>query len=285
MRKFVLYILMCVGLVAAGQPRVVRWHNEQSDTVRVAEILTETAAQRWANASARTGAIARMFVDVPYVAHTLEGEPEMLTVNLDELDCTTFVDVVVALSYTAGEGRTGWQDFVYNLERWRYRGNGVDGYASRMHYNCDWAVNNIHRGYLMDLAANLPKCQYVVRTINYMSNHRESYAALADSAEFARVVAVENGYRNHRFAYIKVQDLRTKEVTDRLRDGDIVAFVSSLKDLDVTHLGIIVKVNGETRVLHASSTDGKVEISDVSLYDFVRRNRNWIGARFFRLKE
>ena len=50
-------------------------------------------------------------------------------------------------------------------------------------------------------------------------------------------------------------------------------------------MGIVVKVNGETRVLHASSTDGKVEISDVSLYDFVRRNRNWIGARFFRLKE
>ncbi|MGN0211246.1 MAG: N-acetylmuramoyl-L-alanine amidase-like domain-containing protein [Muribaculaceae bacterium] len=285
MRSIVLYIIMWVGVAGVAMPREIRWYNEASDTTRVAKILTQVASHRWSNPSERTAAVARMFLDVPYVAHTLEGSPEMLTVNLDELDCTTFIDIAVALSYTAGEGRTGWQDFVFNLERWRYRGGEVNGYSSRLHYNCDWAVNNIHRGYLMDLTTNLPKCQYIVRTISYMSNHRSSYEALADSTEYARVLEVENGYRNHRFPYIKVQDLRSKEVDSRLREGDIIAFVSNLKDLDVTHLGMVVKVNGETRVMHASSTDGKVEISDVSLYEFVRRNRNWIGARFYRLKD
>ena len=44
---------------------------------------------------------AKFFLDVPYVANTLEIEPEGLVVNLRELDCTTFLETVYALSMTA----------------------------------------------------------------------------------------------------------------------------------------------------------------------------------------
>ena len=65
------------------------------------------------------------------MASTLEnadGE-EQLTVNLDELDCTTFVDVILSLAYTAGQHRTSWRDFTSNLERLRYR-SGENGRLS-----------------------------------------------------------------------------------------------------------------------------------------------------------
>ncbi|MDO4319978.1 MAG: DUF1460 domain-containing protein [Bacteroidales bacterium] len=281
--KFVTSILLlCASLSASGQ---VRWNNEASDTTRITQILTETAALPAMNPSARVAFIARKFIDTPYVAHTLEGDSELLTINLDQLDCTTLVDVVLAMAYTVGERRTGWQDFVYNLQRMRYRGGEIDGYASRLHYNCDWAVDNSHRGFIADVARDMPKCSYMVRTIDFMSQHRDNYPALADSATFARIKEVENGFRNHRFGYIKTVDLTSRDLKAALRDGDILAFVSSLKDLDVTHLGIVVKVDGEPHVLHASSTEGRVVVSSRPLSDFVKRNRNWIGVRVYRLKD
>lgn len=43
---------------------------------------------------------ALFFRGTPYVASTLEKEPEGLVVNLRELDCTTFAETVLALSRT-----------------------------------------------------------------------------------------------------------------------------------------------------------------------------------------
>lgn len=270
---------------AAGAQSTTAWHNEAEDTTRITNVLTETYAGRYASVSERTIAIAKRFVGTPYVAHTLEIEPEALVVNLDELDCTTFVDVVLAMSYTVGERRMGWQDFEYNLRRMRYRSGEINGYASRLHYNCDWAMDNIHRGNIMEVTTLTSKCAYQVRTIDYMSSHRDNYPALADSATFERLLSIESGYHNHRFPYIKMKDLGTKEVLSVLREGDVVAFVSNRKDLDVTHLGFLVKENGKLHVLHASSTNGKVEVSNVDLQEFVKRNRHWIGIRVYRLKQ
>ncbi len=287
MKKFFTLISIILLSVAASSAGVgdVRWHNEANDTIEITNILKDVAGREFQSASARTGYIARMFIGRPYVAHTLEGDEEKLTVNLDELDCTTFVDVVLALSYTAAERRDGWQDFLFNLQRMRYRNGEVDGYASRLHYNCDWAVDNIHRGNLIDVVRNMPRCAYMTRSIDFMSAHRDKYPALTDSTEFERIKIAEDGYRNHRFPYIKTSELTSREVKATLRDGDVLAFVSNRKDLDVTHLGFVVKENGELYALHASSTDGVVEISKAPLADFVKRNRYWIGVRVYRLAE
>lgn len=275
-----------MSLACAAQNTPVRWHNEQADTTRITEMLKEGAEMRFANPSQCVGWYARKFIGTPYVAHTLEGDEELLTVNLDELDCTTFVDIALALAYTTGEGRQGWHDFLYNLRRMRYRGGEVDGYSSRLHYNCDWVIDNSYRGNLMDMTRNVGNSRELIRTIDFMTSNREKYPALADSAQYARILNIENGYRNHKFPYIKTSELNSKEVQKNLKDGDVVAFVSNLKNLDVTHLGVIVKGDdGGWHVLHASSVDGKVEISEMPLAQFVKRNPRWIGIRVYRLRE
>lgn len=279
---FSLFILLMCASSAHAQ---VRWHNEVSDTTRLTDILTRLRADRSLRPGQRVAMAAREFVGTPYVAHTLEHEPEMLTVNLDELDCTTFAETVTALAYTAGEQRTAWQDFVYNLRMLRYRGGVADGYASRLHYICDWATDNVHNGMLTDATRLMPQYFYVVRSIDFMSNHRDSYPALKDSVEFEKIRQVENGFRNHRFPYVKTGDLGRKDTQAALREGDILAFVSNLKDLDVTHMGLLVREGNEWHVIHASSTNGRVEVSKGSLADFVRRNRGWIGVRIFRLNQ
>ena len=279
-------VALTFALGANAQTFRVRWHNESADTTRLTELLKTAAQRQFKNPSERVGWFGRQFIGTPYVAHTLEGDEEILTVSLDELDCTTFVELAMALAFTTGEQRQSWRDFVYNLRRLRYRGGEVDGYASRLHYICDWAIDNAHRGNFTDVTRETLKSAELIRTIDFMSANRDKYPSLADSLQFARMLNVENGYRNHKFPYIKTNDLSSKEVQRFLRDGDVIAFVSKLKNLDVTHMGIVVKeADGIPYVLHASSTNGKVEISNVPLQQFVKRNPGWIGIRIFRLKE
>lgn len=286
MKRLVLAIISMVMMSGSCMALAnVRFHNEATDTTRINEILADAAAQKFKSPSERAGYIARKFIGTPYVAHTLEGEPEMVTVNLDELDCTTFVETVLALAFTVGEGRTSWRDFVYNLERLRYRGGEANGYSSRLHYICDWMVDNMHRGNLDDATRLFPRQNYIVRTIDFMSSHRDKYPALADDGEYEKIKNVEIGYRSHRFPYIKTMDLGDKAIKAAFADGDAVALVTTMKDLDVTHMGFVVKIDGEPYLLHASSSDGKVEISQKPLADFMKRNRSLAGVRVIRLKE
>lgn len=74
-----------------------------------------------------------------------------------------------------------------------------------------------------------------------------------------------------------------KDVSQAFHNGDIVAFTSTVDNLDVSHMGIITVRNGEPYVIHASSSAGKVVLSDVPLDKFVKRNRNFTGVRVFRL--
>ena len=285
-RIFFILPLLFVCLPGFAQTEV-RFGNEAADTLTLAQLLDEASAQRFDTPEERVAFFARKFIDTPYGAHTLDVQPEILTVRLDSLDCMTFVETCMALAYTVGEQRNSWRDFVYNLRRIRYRNGEVDGYPSRLHYVCDWAVDNQHRGNFSDVTRNFPRHNEIMRTIDFMGSHRKNYPALADSATYARIRSIEGGYRQHRFPYIKTIDLGNKLVKAAFRNGDVLGFVSNMKDLDVTHMGIVVKETptSEPHVLHVSLTDGKVEISDKPMADFVKRNRQWLGVRVFRLNE
>ena len=182
-------------------PSEAVFHNEASDTVRINSLLIEAAKIK--NPQERIAYIGKQFIDTPYVSGTLEGDTEQLRVNIDELDCTTFIDNVLAIAYTAGEGRSSWRDFIYNLENLRYRAGTMNGYSSRLHYFSDWVVDNVHRGNIKEYTSHLPGCSWEIKTIDYMSNNRDKYPALKDSLEYDRIKNAEIGYRNHRFPYIK----------------------------------------------------------------------------------
>lgn len=258
------------------------FHNEASDTSRLNDMLIEVLAAKPATGDAVV-MFADKFIGTPYVGGTLEGDTEALRVNLDQLDCTTFAETMMALAMTVDEKRSSWRDFTYNLRNLRYRDGKVNGYPSRLHYIADWAVDNIHRGNFRDVTTLFPRCSYVVKTIDFMSANASKYPALADSANLARIKRVEIPYRRHRFPLIKTRDLAMKDVSQSFRNGDIVAFTSTLDNLDVSHMGIITIRNGEPYVIHASSSAGKVVMSDVPLDKFVKHNRNFTGVRVFRL--
>lgn len=273
-------IFLTIFSTAAQQP--IDFRNEQTDTTRITEILIKEAACTDPGSLTR---IAEMFIGNPYEGATLEGsETETLKVNIDTFDCTTFVETVMALAYTAAENRQSWRDFAYNLRNIRYRHGETDGYASRLHYVSDWILDNANSGLLREVTADYPNVRYGVKTLNYMTNHRDSYLALADDENFQAMKNVEAGYSNHRYPYIKGVGLKGKSIAKIAQDGDIVIFTTSIRGLDATHMGIIKMIDGDPRLIHASSRAGKVVLDDLSVAEYIAKNQPE-GIRIVRMRK
>lgn len=275
-------ILLAATACITTQAQRINWHNEATDTVDINRLLKK--AVMISDPQQRVASLAKDFIDLPYVAGTLEAEDERLTVNLDEVDCTTLIDNVLTLAVTAGEHRTSWRDFVYNLERLRYRGGEMKGYPSRLHYISDWIVDNTHRGNFEEVTNRCDLATYEIKTIDFMSANRNLYPALADSATFAKIKEAEIGYRSHRFPIIKTSRV-AKAAKTFLRTGDIIALCTGKKGLDVSHMGILfIDEKNIPYLLHASSKAGKVILDTTPLDRYLTTNR-LTGIRVIRLKE
>ena len=117
------------------------------------------------------------YLDVPYVAHTLEADgPEELVINCDEVDCTTLVEYVLAETLTPklADGDISESAFADNLQKIRYRDGKIDGYTSRLHYIADWINNGVRNGFLQDVTGAMsPDTERL--SISYMSSHPQLY--------------------------------------------------------------------------------------------------------------
>ncbi len=283
--SIIIIVLISVFTTKANSFNEIRFHNETNDTIKINHLLQSVISSDCETPNDRVLFIAKQLLNIPYVAHTLEGETEILTINLDELDCTTFVETVMALAYTAGENRSSWRDFIYNLKRIRYRNGEINGYSSRLHYISDWIIDNTHKGLFTEITNRLPEYSYTTKTIDFMSSHRSSYTQLSDSIEYNQIKDVEMGYRLHRFPYIKKEQLIKKPVQKALKDGDIIALTTKTDGLDVSHMGIIIFVDNVPHLLHASMTAKKTIIDPHPLHEYLRRGKNLTGIRVIRLSE
>ena len=70
-----------------------------------------------------------------------------------------------------------------------------------------------------------------------------------------------------------------------LRDGDIVAFTSSVEGLDCNHMGIITKIGNRAYLLHASLAGKKVILSTLPLAEYVASVPKHTGMIVARLND
>ena len=264
-------------------PEQIRWHSEATDTTLITKLLVKATDLSASNPNELVDYIGRQFIGTPYKGGTLEGSPEMLTVNFDEFDCTTFVETVAALALTVEEKKNSWQDFIETLSTLRYRQDEPAGYASRLHYFSDWIVNNTHKGLIREVTDRIPQADSQIKTLDYMSRNRSAYPALADNSEFEGIKNMEVGYRSHRFPYVKSARLSAKPIINSLKAGDIVALTTKTDGLDVSHVGLIVIESDGPHLLHASSREGKVVIDKLPLTEYMRKAHTLTGIRVIRL--
>lgn len=210
---------------------------------------------------------AKFFLGVPYVDKTLEYEPERLIVNLREMDCMTFVENVLALAEAFASGTPSWQTYLEKLQQIRYRDGKIEGYTSRLHYTSDWIYENEKKGLIADITKEIGGVPLAM-DVSFVSTHPESYMQLQSHPEYIAVMAKKEKEINSRqYYYIPKEEIDKREA--QIRTGDIVCFVTSIKGLDISHVGIIHKEGDKMTFIHASSGKKRVIINEESLQDYV----------------
>lgn len=230
---------------------------------------------------------ATSLLDTPYTAGLLDAyAQEQLVFTTDEVDCMTFVENTLALSL-AEDSQTmelEEEDFIKWLTNIRYRDGKIDGYPSRLHYVSDWINNGVKHGFLEDVTA--VQSPYKEKLfVNYMTTHANKYPLMANStANLSQIKAVEEALTGTEIHYIPKEYL-PDEGFIWIKNGDIIAITSNTDGLDVAHMGIAMIVDKKLTLIHASSTEKKVVVSNVSLKEMLRQNKNWSGVRVIRMKK
>ncbi len=219
--------------------------------------------------------IGKYFLGNDYVAFTLEvEEDEKLILNLRELDCTTYAENLFALARTLKSENQTFQQFAREIENIRYRDGLRDEYPSRLHYFSDWIYNNKDNG-LVTTPADEIGDEYPT-AVHFMSTNPDKYKHLNNNPDYVSVIAEqEKEINGSHYFYIPREEI--VDHVDLLKEGDIIGLTTSLDGLDVSHVGVLVKVDDKLHLMHASQSSMKVEISEEPIEHFLKPNSTGTG--------
>lgn len=211
-----------------------------------------------------------------------ENEVEPLRIVLDSVDCTTFVEYVAAERLSREKAHPADSVFQRFVQVLRYRDGRRGNYATRLHYFSDWIADNVALGLVEEVTASLPGARTLKQQIDFMTAHRQLYPRLAASDSLTRVVrAAEQRLSAQTSYYVPVS--KVAGILDQLEEGDIVAFVTDKKGLDISHVGFVWNGGEGKALLHASSAAGCVTVSD-RLDRYAKKHPACKGVRILRLK-
>ena len=278
MKRYVFTLLVALlGLTASAQVTYVR-----ADSLTVCRLLQQAPRQ------ASTLWFARQFHGIPYVAHTLEvNDNEQLVVNTRQLDCTTLVETVTALTLCNHQGKTRWADYLDQLRTLRYRQGQLDGYTSRLHYFTDWIADKQLMGLVAEVQQPNPPFTAVQRVkADFMSQHPEYYKALKAHPEWVSIIRQqEQALTGRTYRYIPKQEVRnTRLLRQTVKDGDIIAITCNKPGLEIAHLGFAVWQKDGLHLLNASQLHHKVVTEPMTLRQYLYKHKTHTGIRIVRIK-
>ncbi|MDR2232049.1 MAG: DUF1460 domain-containing protein [Tannerella sp.] len=224
---------------------------------------------------------AQFFMGTPYVASTLEKEPEHIVINLRELDCTTLVENVLALSRTVKSATPSFETFCAELQRLRYRDGVIKDYTDRLHYFTDWIYENSRKNLVNDMTQTIGGEPYPLN-LSFMSTHPDSYAPLRTNSARIEEIARKEKEISARQTYGLIPKAQIEACGAGMKDGDIVCFVTSIAGLDVSHVALIYRNDGKVGFIHASSVVNKVIIEPLSLSEYVSGRKSTTGVMIVR---
>lgn len=218
--------------------------------------------------------VGTFFKETPYVAHTLETEPEQLIVNLRELDCTTFAENCLAIARTIKSENPSFEQFTKELQYIRYHNGKINGYTSRIHYFSDWIFESNTKNLIKDISKEIANIPYSLQ-VNFMSTHPKSYVQLKDSTLIPVIARQEQEISKRKMYFIPEEKITAFEIS--LQDGDIAGITTSIKGMDISHVVILQRVAGRMHILHASQTANKVILSEETLEEYLKNSKSATG--------
>ena len=212
----------------------------------------------------------------------LPSDVEELVVNLDGMDCTTLVEYITA-SLLGRVLPTNAQDTILTrfVQALRYEGGKRGNYPTRHHYFSQWIAGGEAQGILHEITATLPHAKAQRKTINFMSQHADLYPQLKANTDYVAAIRERESTLSERTTHY-IPTARISAVMSQLQEGDIVAWVSKTKGLDIAHVGFVYLVEGTPCLLHASSKEGKVVIGE-PLDQYAKTRKDCLGMRVVRI--
>ena len=230
-------LLLALSIVLLSDAFAQSPQYSRADSLRVCQLLNEAG-----DMSAMTNYMlhfARKLTGIPYVGQTLEhNKTEQLVINLRELDCTTYVETVTALTLCVKNGRRTFSDYSYYLQQLRYR-DGIVSYPTRLHYFTEWILDNANKDLVEEVNEGNAFTEKQIVKVGFMSSNPEKYPMFADHPDWIRDIAGTERYLNGRvFRYIpKGRVTNTQTLRQSVRDGDIIAIVTNKQGLDISQHG------------------------------------------------
>jgi hypothetical protein len=199
----------------------------------------------------RIAFISGQFLGTPYKESTLIGNadmPEVFTINLEAMDCFTYLDYVEAMRLSDSYSR-----FKVNLKRIRYYSGRV-AYTHRNHFFTDWRERNPS---VTDVTGEIGRGG--ARVVPKRLNEK------ADGTCFTTAIPIAE----RDVTYIPAEAI-DNTVIDSLETGDYVGIYAEASGLDVTHVGIMIKGTDATWMRHASSAPSRRKVVDQRLKLYMR---------------
>lgn len=282
-----LFIYIAMVLLSVNVQLASAQVKQQSvDSVTICQLLQEGARQP--SGTCLSLFFANKFLGHPYVAHTLEGnDPEQLVINTRQLDCTTLVENVVALTLCTQRRTLSYFDFKHALVDMRYRRGIIKDYTSRIHYFTEWITENTKAGIVSEVQSPVPPFSAIQKVnLGYMSQHPQSYDALQNHPEFVSIIReMEQAVSGQQFRYIPKSDVKnTQLLRQSIKDGDIIAITCKKAGLDIAHLGFAVWQKDGLHLLNASMIHKKVVLEPMTLYQYLHKHPSHTGIRIIRIK-
>ena len=213
--------------------------------------------------------IGEYFINSPYLANRLSpSNPEKIYFSFSDFDCVTYVENVLALYYSGGSN----ERFVKNLIKIRY--NDSITYEDRNHYLTSGLDKLMKINFLTPIN-NSTNSKFIQKNICFLSqNIHHNGVNLLKLKKIESNISQKNIY-----FFDSIKDIDSSNL---LRNGDVIAFLSVRNDLDFKHVGFVYLKNNKKYILHASQDTKKVCISDLTIDEYVLKNRKIKGFQIYR---
>lgn len=214
-----------------------KWDERSLEGVMSSASLIPVQGERITFISAR-------FLGTKYEPDTLIGSKEVkeaLVVNLEGMDCFTYLDYVEAMRLS-GSAR----EFVDTLKTVRYDGGNVE-YSSRKHFFTQWSSESSDN--IRDVTTHVGGARAIsaVKELNLKG----------DGTLYLPGIPL----RRQEVSYIPAADIDSAVIA-KLKTGDYIGVYTDKEGLDVSHTGIFVRKEGGTYFRHASSKRSLMKVAD-----------------------
>jgi Protein of unknown function (DUF1460) len=246
-------------------------------------IMTKARAAGWARLpiGARMAMLGRECLGIPYVGYTLEIDDkiECPSANFNGLDCWTFFEIALGMARLLERPKAVYtpEDLLKEIQWTRYRAGLCSGnYLERIHYLNEWFIDNEARGNVKDITRALGGAvQLHGRDSREMTILWKGYRYLRNNPELRPQMAlIEEKVNRLPVWYIPKSSVAAIE--GKLADGDIAGIVTKDQGGVCSHVGLITRVNGQARFMHASKNHRQV-VLDQTISGYLNNFRSHAG--------